>query len=345
MLRRVSVVLVADDEPAVLEVLSEVIEDLGHEVIRARDGKEALQLASDRLPDLIVSDHMMPRLSGLDLCKELRKVDRLRDTPIILLSAVLSQGAPEAQAFLAKPFELSDFETLVERMLAGAQVTPPPPRPPPEPASPEAEANTFLRRMSGRISAAVAALRELPPGSPEAAGTLLELEELAAAVADASRLGQGELTLSSARGDFKGLVSDAVTQFQTRHPGLELAVQLPGQPVEMDFDARRIRQAVDALLENAARHGTPPAKLSVELESTPSLALLKVTDFGRGILPADQRTLFERFGRPRGETAGLGTGLYIAAEITRLHGGVLAVRSAPKQGSTFTLGLPRLPVT
>jgi len=126
MLRRVSVVLVADDEPAVLEVLSEVIEDLGHEVIRARDGREALQLAGERLPDLIVTDHMMPRLSGLDLCKELRKDERLKRTPIILLSAVLSQGGPEAQAFLSKPFELSDFESLVERMMAETQVTPPP---------------------------------------------------------------------------------------------------------------------------------------------------------------------------------------------------------------------------
>ncbi|HLL54281.1 MAG TPA: response regulator, partial [Myxococcaceae bacterium] len=171
-----------------LEVLSEVIEDLGHEVIRARDGREALQLAGERLPDLIVTDHMMPRLSGLDLCKELRKDERLKRTPIILLSAVLSQGGPEAQAFLSKPFELSDFESLVERMMAETQVTPPPARPPPEPASPEAEANAFLRRMSERISASVAALRDVPQGSPEAGKLLSQLAELAGAVADASRL-------------------------------------------------------------------------------------------------------------------------------------------------------------
>ena len=59
-----SLVLVADDEPAVLEVLSQVVEDLGHDVLRARDGEEALGLARAARPQLVVTDHMMPRLSG-----------------------------------------------------------------------------------------------------------------------------------------------------------------------------------------------------------------------------------------------------------------------------------------
>src|SRR5262245_24594907 len=113
-----SLVLVADDEPAVLEVLSHVVEDLGHDVLQARDGEEALGLARARRPHLVVTDHVMPRLSGVELCRRLRSDEILKHVPIILLSAVLPQGAPEASAFLHKPFEITDFESLIKQSLA-----------------------------------------------------------------------------------------------------------------------------------------------------------------------------------------------------------------------------------
>ncbi|MFP2933453.1 response regulator, partial [Pyxidicoccus sp. 3LG] len=118
-----SLVLVADDEPAVLEVLSQVVEDLGHDVLKARDGEEALGLVRARRPHLVVTDHMMPRLSGVELCRRMKQDPQLSDVPIILLSAVLPQGAPEANAFLHKPFEITDFESLIRQALAGAPDT------------------------------------------------------------------------------------------------------------------------------------------------------------------------------------------------------------------------------
>ena len=119
-----SVVLVADDEPAVLDALSQVVEDLGHQVVRAHDGKEALHLARAQKPHLVVTDHMMPRLSGLDLVRNLREDDVLRDVPVLLLSAALPLGASsEAKAFLPKPFELSEFEDLVSTLLAESKAS------------------------------------------------------------------------------------------------------------------------------------------------------------------------------------------------------------------------------
>ncbi|MFY1829345.1 response regulator [Myxococcus fulvus] len=115
-----SLVLVADDEPAVLEVLSQVVEDLGHDVVKARDGEEALALARACRPHLVVTDHMMPRLSGVELCRRLKRDADLQDVPVILLSAVLPQGAPEADAFLHKPFEITDFEALIHKSLVDA---------------------------------------------------------------------------------------------------------------------------------------------------------------------------------------------------------------------------------
>ena len=113
-----SLVLVADDEPAVLEVLSQVVEDLGHEVLRAQNGEDAFQLARLRRPQLVVTDHVMPQLSGAELCTRLSRDPGLKAIPVILLSGVLEHTVPEAHAFLRKPFEIDAFESLVREALA-----------------------------------------------------------------------------------------------------------------------------------------------------------------------------------------------------------------------------------
>lgn len=182
-----SFVLVADDEPAVLEVLSQVVEDLGHEVVRARDGAEALQRARARRPDLIVTDHMMPRLAGVDLCRALRREEGLADVPVILLSAVLPHGSPEAYAFLAKPFEISEFEALVRRALAHAPL----PRGARSQADARALADWVARALEGPLAAARARLGRLrdEPHADLAALAALE-RELVVLEAGVARLQQ-----------------------------------------------------------------------------------------------------------------------------------------------------------
>jgi two-component system sensor histidine kinase/response regulator len=154
-----SVVLVADDEPAVLEALSQVVEDLGHQVVRAHDGREALQLARSQRPHLVVTDHMMPRLSGLDLVRQLREEDGLRDVPVLLLSAALPMGAStEAKAFLPKPFELSEFENLVSSLLAESRASAPPV--PPGLAEPPLTAEERLYWLTHQVAGPLSQIRE-----------------------------------------------------------------------------------------------------------------------------------------------------------------------------------------
>jgi CheY-like chemotaxis protein len=185
-----SLVLVADDEPAVLEVLSQVVEDLGHEVIQARDGEEAWSLARARRPQLVVTDHMMPRLSGQDLCRRLKGDTELREVPILLLSAVLPQGTPEAYAFLNKPFEITEFEGLVRKALEEA------PRPKPVDAATSVAAlgEWVARGFEGPLATAREQLRRLEAGAPaeravlESLGAQLQaMESLAQQVRDAAR--------------------------------------------------------------------------------------------------------------------------------------------------------------
>jgi two-component system, sensor histidine kinase and response regulator len=111
--------------------------------------------------------------------------------------------------------------------------------------------------------------------------------------------------------------------------------------LELSFDAERLRQVLSNLLANAVKYGGPAPRVQVTLYSSPGRALIEVRDWGEGIAASKLPTIFERF--RRADTAagrGHGLGLFIAAALTRLHGGTLAARSELGKGSTFTLRLP-----
>jgi DNA-binding response OmpR family regulator len=113
------VVLAADDDEDVLELVSLTLRRGGCEVIKARDGDEALQLALSHQPDLAVLDVMMPKQNGYELVASLRQDERTKLMPIILLSAragradALYGRQVGADEYIQKPF---DSVELVERV-------------------------------------------------------------------------------------------------------------------------------------------------------------------------------------------------------------------------------------
>jgi DNA-binding response OmpR family regulator len=106
-------ILVADDEADVLELLVFRLEHAGYEVVTASDGEEAVTLALERAPDLCVVDVMMPKLDGFEVTRRVRA--KLPDTPIILLTASVHESAVErgltagADEYIAKPFSAKEF--------------------------------------------------------------------------------------------------------------------------------------------------------------------------------------------------------------------------------------------
>lgn len=81
-------ILIADDEPDILEILDYNLRKEGYEVVRAANGDEALEQAKAQKPDLIVLDIMMPKRTGLEVCEILRSQEAFRDTLIIMLTAL-----------------------------------------------------------------------------------------------------------------------------------------------------------------------------------------------------------------------------------------------------------------
>ncbi len=116
-------VLVADDDADILNLVSFRLERAGCEVIQARNGDEALELALARVPDLAVLDVMMPGLDGYALTRELRARETTRTLPIILLTARaqaedVARGIEAgADDYVKKPFDARDLRERVQHML------------------------------------------------------------------------------------------------------------------------------------------------------------------------------------------------------------------------------------
>jgi DNA-binding response OmpR family regulator len=116
-------VLVVDDDPVILRLLEVNFEMEGFDVLGAVDGQAALELARAAHPDVIVSDVMMPRMTGLELVTELRADESVRHIPVLLLSAKAQMGdvkaglAAGADDYVTKPFEPLELVERVAKLL------------------------------------------------------------------------------------------------------------------------------------------------------------------------------------------------------------------------------------
>jgi two-component system, OmpR family, alkaline phosphatase synthesis response regulator PhoP len=116
-------VLIADDEPDIIEILRYNLQKEGYSVITAKDGDDALEKARQNQPDLIVLDMMMPRKNGIEVCELLRAQTAFKDTLIMFLTA-LSDEATQLKGFstgaddyVTKPLSPSVFVSKVNALL------------------------------------------------------------------------------------------------------------------------------------------------------------------------------------------------------------------------------------
>ena len=117
-------ILIVDDEPAVTDLLEYNLKKAGYAVLTASDGHQALQMARDSLPDMILLDVMIPEMDGLDVCRELRKTHK---TPVIMITARgeevdrvvgLELGADD---YICKPFSVRELMARIKAVLRRSQ--------------------------------------------------------------------------------------------------------------------------------------------------------------------------------------------------------------------------------
>ena len=115
-------ILAVDDDPAILDVVAQVLADEGYYVLTANGGRAAVELAREHLPNLILLDLMMPEMNGWQVVAALRDMPQTRSIPILLLSArrdtQLMANDLGVSSYLEKPFDLDELLMCVRRLLA-----------------------------------------------------------------------------------------------------------------------------------------------------------------------------------------------------------------------------------
>jgi CheY-like chemotaxis protein len=115
-------VLIADDDRLVRTMLGDLLVELGHAVVTAADGAEAVKLCDSAPPDLLILDFLMPRLSGLDALRDIRTRHAI---PALLITAINQgslrtvDGVDQVQGLLEKPFNRKSVERALQKVATG----------------------------------------------------------------------------------------------------------------------------------------------------------------------------------------------------------------------------------
>jgi signal transduction histidine kinase len=192
---------------------------------------------------------------------------------------------------------------------------------------------------------------ELAPAATEYVAAILDsvarLSTLIDDVLDLTQSDSGSLLLAEDKVDLGRLCTEAGEAFRDRatEKGIDFAVEVEPGAGSVTGDRARLRQSLDNILKNAIAYTAEGGRVLLHAGGDRKAAAITVSDNGRGIAPADQARVFDRFSRtaePRGaDGAALGLGLPLARQFVEAHGGTVDLLSEPGEGTTVTLRLPR----
>ena len=170
-----------------------------------------------------------------------------------------------------------------------------------------------------------------------------KLQTLIEALVKSSRLETGLLALHPQPGPLAPVVQRAAAQYAPKADTKHICLQVGQTEGDARFDPKWTEEALCNLLDNAVKYTPAGGEVRVEVHPYELFTAVTVQDTGPGIPEAEQAKIFGRFYRAPGawQVEGLGIGLYLTRQIAAGQGGYIRVNSAPGQGSTFALYLPR----
>ena len=116
-------VLVVDDDPYILMSLEFLMKKSGYDVMVARNGTEALELVDKQLPDIVLLDIMMPDVDGYQICKHIKKLDKLKHTKVVFMSAKTKETDIQkgydlgASLYIIKPFSTRELVKKIKELM------------------------------------------------------------------------------------------------------------------------------------------------------------------------------------------------------------------------------------
>lgn len=380
-------ILVVDDNADMRDYIKRLLQTQ-YEVDVAADGEAAIALIASqndgtprRLPDLVLSDVMMPKLDGLQLLQALRSDPQTREVPIILLSARAGEESrlegleTGADDYLIKPFSARELLARVRASLEMARLR----------RQAELERSERIREQAARAEAETANRMKdeflqvlsheirtplngmlgwaqmLKQGKLDAAMSVRALDaiernaktqaQLVDDLLDVSRIIRGQLRLDLQPVLLPSIITAAIDAVRPSADAKAIQIRVLFDPAvsPVSGDADRLQQVVWNLLSNAIKFTPQGGQIEVWLEPAGEWVQIQVKDTGIGIGADFLPYVFERFRQADSSTTrsqgGLGLGLTIVRHLVELHGGTVRADSqGTGHGATFSVQLPKLQV-
>lgn len=371
---RVDRILVVDDSPDNLFLIQATLEDDGYEISLAEDGKTALALVEQFLPDLILLDVMMPEMDGYEVTERIRQNLKLPYIPILLITAHERSSVVKgldigADDFIRKPVDIDELLARVRSLLRLKHSID-------EREEMVRQREDFVSRLTHDLrTPLVAADRMLLLFQQEAFGALptdmheaitsmtrsnQKLLQMVNTLLEVYRHEAGCKTLIFNPVDVKELAQEIVQELRplAEERGLQLSTEVEDSQAEGQLtttvrgDRLELHRVLTNLVGNAIKF-TEQGSITIHITGAlasksssdsakhqPASVIVAVKDTGVGIPAEEQATLFERFHSGEHKRSGSGLGLYLSRRIVESHQGNIGVRSQLGQGSVFTIRLP-----
>lgn len=348
-------ILVVDDQPANLRVVSTLLGRQGYAVETAETGGQALALYDASVPDLILLDMMMPGMDGFEVLQALHQ--RGLDVPVVFVTAAHDRDLL-LRAFDAGVVDYVTKPFLPEELLArvnahvGLKLT----RDRLERVAREREelVNLVAHDLKNPLSSVLFASDILRQDGCRPERIPRYLQMIHESADDALGYIRHYLESRSGRGDGAGNASACLREtlewLQQRYEiqldahGIALRLSLPPEPARVAIDARVLRQLGENLVSNAMKYAPEGELLLAGRPGAPGYLQLVAADRGPGIPPGRQRELFKPFTRLQDGDDGIssGLGLSLAKQIVANAGGQLWYEDRPGGGAVFVIELPEV---
>lgn len=364
-------ILIIDDEEAMRIACRAVLEEVGFTVIEASNGSDGLAKAIEIMPDLVLCDIEMPGKNGFEVLELFRANTATNAVPFVFLTGKSARSMVRkgmdlgADDFLTKPFTATELlSTVKSRLQTRIKL--------------REEAEGKLEELRQNISSSVPHELRTPLTGilgfgavlKEQAGSLSaeDLKEIADHILGSGQRLQRTLEKFWKYSEIMFLAQDEKQRQTLRSETLQkphVAIRVAANEVTEHYgrsdDLRlslnpdlcvRIHHAhlpllMKEVLDNAFRFSKTGTEVSVSCSADPgrSRAVIEVQDHGRGMAREQIARIggFIQFGRHHQEQQGLGLGLAIAREVTRLYDGEFSVTSEESKGVTVTITLPLCP--
>ena len=360
-------VLVVDDEPGNVELLTRRLRAIGCETLEASSGEQALEVARREVPDVVLLDVMMPGMDGWETCRRLREDPATAGMQVIFVTARdhaedIARGFEVGgMDYVPKPFEPLELTARVRSAIIRKKL-----RDDLKKKNEDLErlerARQELIGMLGHdirnLANSVIAFLELvghgqlTPERPEF-GQLLQLSEanvtellrLVNALLDVYRMEEGRLEVMPQVVPLVEIARRSIAQMrpEATAKNIQLSAVVP-EDASVFVDDALIVRVLTNLLSNGVKHTPSGGSVRVEARPAPDSAeavLVRVVDTGPGVPLEDAPHIFERFYQGRGrKRGGSGLGLAFCKLAVELHGGKIAVANGGEPGAIIELTLP-----